>query len=278
VKVSDESTRKRGFDEIEPAISRFAAANVDCSPIGDTIDEDEPQEVEMFESRQQILNYCQTNHFQFDELRRAKHTTMMLLFQLHNPHAPKFIPTCGACTTEITHGTRYHCNDCNSYDLCENCYESVITGKWAERGSKYTHDGDHTFAAIDAEADLDVQKSREERSRALKTHLELLAHAAACEGPPTCSLNNCARVKQLFEHVRMCKVTPKKSCKFCSRILTLLTVHARICRVRNASCPLPYCDRIREKMQRRRQQQQLMDDRRRQAQNQLYRVDPHQQH
>mmetsp|Transcript_24957 Transcript_24957/g.41383 ORF Transcript_24957/g.41383 Transcript_24957/m.41383 type:complete len:892 (+) Transcript_24957:3467-6142(+) len=270
VKQKSESTSKRGFDDIEPAIARFAAANSNSAPIADTADEDEPQEIEMFESRQQFLNYCQTNHFQFDELRRAKHTTMMVLFQLHNPNAPKFIPQCGACYREISHGTRYHCNNCTNYDLCEDCYEPVITRKWADRdATKYTHASNHTFASIDAEADVDVQKNSEERSRAIKAHLELLAHAASCDG--SCSLNNCPRMKKLFEHVRTCKVTPKKGCKICSRILTLLTVHARMCSVRNGNCPLPYCDRIREKMHRRRQQQQQMDDRRRQAQNHLYR-------
>jgi E1A/CREB-binding protein len=269
-KDDEESTKKRGFDDIEPAIARFAAANSNTTPIADTADEDEPQEIEMFESRQQFLNYCQTNHFQFDELRRAKHTTMMVLFQLHNPNAPKFIPQCGACYREISHGTRYHCNDCSNYDLCEDCYEPVITRKWADRdATKFTHPSSHSFATIDAEADVDVQKNSEERSRAIKAHLELLAHAASCDG--SCSLNNCPRMKKLFEHVRTCKVNPKKSCKICSRILTLLTVHARTCNIRDGSCPLPYCDRIREKMHRRRQQQQLMDDRRRQAQNQLYR-------
>lgn len=266
----EKATSKRGFDDIEPAIARFAAATANNTAIADTADEDEPQEIEMFESRQQFLNYCQTNHFQFDELRRAKHTTMMVLFQLHNPNAPKFIPQCGACYREISHGTRYHCNSCTNYDLCEDCYEPVITRKWADRdATKFTHPSNHSFVSIDAEADVDVQKNSEERSRAIKAHLELLAHAASCDG--SCSLNNCPRMKKLFEHVRTCKVTPKKACKICSRILTLLTVHARMCNVRDGNCPLPYCDRIREKMHRRRQQQQQMDDRRRQAQNQLYR-------
>jgi E1A/CREB-binding protein len=31
---------------------------------------------------------CQANHFQFDQLRRAKHSTTMLCYSLHNPTAP----------------------------------------------------------------------------------------------------------------------------------------------------------------------------------------------
>jgi len=46
-------------------------------------------------------------------------------------------------------------------------------------------------------------------------------------------------------------------------------MHARDCSAGNA-CPIPFCDRLRERNRRVRRQQQLMDDRRRQAQNELY--------
>lgn len=261
---------KRGFEEMGAAIAKhFADLQAASKPIGSTIDEDEPQEFEMFESRQQFLNYCQTNHFQFDELRRAKHTTMMVLFQLHNPNAPKFLENCAACSREITHGIRYHCNECSNFNLCEDCYEPVITGRFAQQHTRFFHDSVHTFSPIDAELSNNEQKNREERARTIKVHLELLAHAGSCLGPPACLLNNCQRMKKLFEHLRECDVTPKKSCKICTRTLTLLSMHARLCTIR-ATCPLPFCDRIREKNRRRRQQQQLMDDRRRQTQNKLY--------
>jgi E1A/CREB-binding protein len=215
------------------------------------------------------LNYCQANHFQFDELRRAKHSTMMVLFQLHNPSAPMFLQQCGACYRDITHGTRYHCKDCSNFDLCQDCYEPVTTGLWAKRDSRFTHNKRHTFVAIDMEAPAISQKSRDERTKAIKLHLELLSHAATCDGPPGCSLNNCQRMKKLFDHVKSCEVTYRKGCKICLRLLSLLTMHARMCTVRGA-CPLPFCDRIRERNKRRKLQQQLMDDRRRQAQNELY--------
>jgi E1A/CREB-binding protein len=265
------SSSKRGLDEIESTLSRhLAIVKSNAKPVGSTVDEDEPQETEMFESRQQFLNYCQTNHFQFDELRRAKHSTMMILFQLHNPSAPMFLQQCGACYRDITHGTRYHCNDCSNFDLCHDCFEPVRAGLWAKRDNRFSHDKRHTFVAVDMERLADTHKSRDERARTIKLHLELLSHAATCNGPPSCLLNNCQRMKKLFEHVECCKVTYKNGCKICSRLLALLTMHARMCTVRG-SCSLPFCDQIRERNRRREQQQQLMDDRRRQAQNQLYR-------
>jgi E1A/CREB-binding protein len=197
-----------GLAEIGPAIARhFAAATQVSESIGDTIDEDQPIECEMFESRQGVLDYCQTNHCQFDELRRSKHSTLMVLFQLHNPLE---------------------------------------------------------------DAASDKKTTPEERARQLKTHLELISHAAHCVGPSACKLNNCLKMKQYFEHVKSCEITYKKGCKICARVLALLTVHARSCTVRG-NCAVPFCDRIRERNQRLRLQQQLMDDRRRQAQNELYR-------
>lgn len=263
---------KRGFDEMKPAISRhIESTKRSLQVVGNTVDEDEPQETETFESRQQFLNYCQANHFQFDELRRAKHTTMMILFQLHNPNAPKFLQQCGSCYREITHGLRYHCNVCSNFDLCQDCYEPVITGLWAQRDSRFAHDKSHSFTPIDMEASADTQKGREERARAIKIHLELLAHAGSCEGAPTCTSKNCEKMKNLFKHVQTCEITFKKGCKVCARLLSLITMHARLCTVRG-ECPIPFCDRIRERNRRLRQQQQLMDDRRRQAQNDLYRA------
>jgi 2-hydroxy-3-keto-5-methylthiopentenyl-1-phosphate phosphatase len=53
-------------------------SNVARKYIGSTVDIDPPMEKELFESRQQLLNYCQSRRYQFDELRRAKYTTMMV--------------------------------------------------------------------------------------------------------------------------------------------------------------------------------------------------------
>jgi hypothetical protein len=63
----------------------------------DTEDIDDVQDSEHFDTRQSFLNLCQGNHYQFDQLRRAKHTSMMVLYHIHNPDAPKFVPNCNHC-------------------------------------------------------------------------------------------------------------------------------------------------------------------------------------
>mmetsp|Transcript_27183 Transcript_27183/g.57354 ORF Transcript_27183/g.57354 Transcript_27183/m.57354 type:complete len:699 (+) Transcript_27183:4052-6148(+) len=158
---------------------------------GDTKDEDPLMEQECIDTRLQFLNYCQRNNYQFDELRRAKHTTAMFLAHLHNPRA--------------------------------------------------------------------------EQDQQIKAHLNVIAHAAGCNGPPGCSSTNCQRMKQLYHHIKNCEETYKRGCKVCTRLFMLLTRHARDCSVE--ICPIPFCDRIKKRTRLLLKQQQMMDDRRREAQN-----------
>lgn len=55
--------------------------------VADTKDHDPLMDQDCIDTRLQFLNYCQRNNYQFDELRRAKHSTMMLLANLHKPRA-----------------------------------------------------------------------------------------------------------------------------------------------------------------------------------------------
>jgi E1A/CREB-binding protein len=159
--------------------------------VGDTKDHDPIMEQECIETRLHFLNFCQRNHYQFDELRRAKYTTMMFLAHLHKPRA--------------------------------------------------------------------------EQDQQIKAHLNVIAHAASCNGFPKCSSTNCQRMKQLFQHIQSCDVTYKRGCKTCTRMFMLLTKHSRDCS--QDVCPIPFCNRIKERTRLLLKQQQMMDDRRRNAQN-----------
>jgi hypothetical protein len=61
---------------------------------------------------QAFLSLCQGNHYQFDSLRRAKHSSMMVLYHLHNPTAPAFACTCNVCQREIQGGDGFRCSTC----------------------------------------------------------------------------------------------------------------------------------------------------------------------
>ena len=88
----------------------------------DTKDKDEILESEFFDTRQAFLSLCQGNHYQYDTLRRAKHSSMMVLYHLHNPTAPAFVTTCNVCHLDIETGQGWRCETCPDYDVCNNCY------------------------------------------------------------------------------------------------------------------------------------------------------------
>jgi len=244
--------------------------------VGDAENRDITREDESFDTRQQFLNYCQGNHFQFDQLRRAKHTSMMILYHLHNPAAPKILQQCGACYREITHGIRYHCQKCSNFDLCQDCYKPIISGAWAQRDPRFAHDKTHSFKRINMDDKSNPQFHSEERAKNLDEHLKLLVHATTCTiiGKSKCTVPRCHQMKQLLHHLRTCTIAQKNTCTVCTRVLSLLSMHAKQCNIRGR-CNVLFCDRIRERNKRLLHQQQLMDDRRREAQNQLHRTQNH---
>jgi E1A/CREB-binding protein len=91
-------------------------------PLQLAADADADMRSEFFETRQAFLSLCQGNHYQFDSLRRAKHSSMMVLYHLHNPDAPAFSSMCNFCHAEIEPGSGFRCTVCTDFDMCKNCH------------------------------------------------------------------------------------------------------------------------------------------------------------
>ena len=180
------------------------AAPVDANgiPIKVIDDDAEDLDCEFLNNRQAFLNLCRGNHYQFDELRRAKHTSMMVLWHLQNRDAPKYVQQCVACNREILSGKRYHCPSCPDYDLCETCYKDPKTN----RGSCT-----HKLQAIKVESEGQSESSglteaqRKQRQRNLELHIQLIEHASRCT-KGNCTSKNCAKMKEYLQHARTCKV------------------------------------------------------------------------
>lgn len=238
-------------------------------PIKVIDDDDEDMDCEFLNNRQAFLNLCRGNHYQFDELRRAKHTSMMVLWHLHNRDAPKFVQQCASCSREILTGTRYHCNTCPEYDLCEECYRNPKTNRGA---------CSHRLHPIAVETEKESQsggsnglteEERRERQHNLKLHIQLIEHASRCK-TPLCGSSNCAKMKSYLQHGKTCTLKASGGCKICKRIWTLLRIHAQKCK--DSVCPIPQCMAIRERIRQLAKQQQAMDDRRRQEMNRAFRM------
>jgi E1A/CREB-binding protein len=220
-------------------------------------DDAEDLDCEFLNNRQAFLNLCRGNHYQFDELRRSKHTSMMVLWHLHNRDAPKFVQQCFACGREILSGKRYHCKICPEYDLCQDCY----CDPKANRGACT-----HQLQGIAVEPDSGNERGgmneaeRKARQRTIMLHVQLVEHASRCNSK-ACSSVNCLKMKGHFRHASVCTIKAQGGCRLCKRISALIRFHAQKCK--DPRCPVPQCIAIREKMRQLQKQQQAMDDRRR---------------
>lgn len=182
------------------------AVDKNGNPVKVIDDDAEDLDCEFLNNRQAFLNLCRGNHYQFDELRRAKHTSMMVLWHLHNRDAPKFVQQCVVCSREILSGKRYHCNTCPDYDLCEECYKDPNVNRGA-----CTHK--LVPIAVETESSQDgtsggsnlTEAQRQQRQRNLMLHIQLIEHASRCKNAQ-CSSSNCAKMKNYLQHARICKV------------------------------------------------------------------------
>ena len=162
-----------------------------------TDDDIEEMDCEFLNNRQAFLNLCQGNHYQFDQLRRAKHTSMMVLWHLHNRDAPKFVQQCAVCSREILTGYSYHCPRCADYDQCHDCVSNPNT-------PRHPHQLKAIPVASGQQSEL-TEAQRKERQRSIQLHMTLLLHAATCVSSK-CPSANCTKMKGLLKHGTQCQV------------------------------------------------------------------------
>lgn len=86
----------------------------------DTSDPDPLTANALVDSRHTFLEMSQFRHMQFDTLRRAKHSSLTLLYhQLH--HCDKRCgPLCSVCGERCT-AIRWHCELCPGFEVCHGC-------------------------------------------------------------------------------------------------------------------------------------------------------------
>ena len=94
--------------------------------IADTSDPDPLLDSPFVKSRHTFLEMCQFRHYQFDTLRRAKHSSLMMLYHLHQgpSNTNGLRPHCASCSAPITE-LRWHCDQCVDVDFCVSCVEKT---------------------------------------------------------------------------------------------------------------------------------------------------------
>uniref|UniRef100_A0A1J3G8C8 histone acetyltransferase n=1 Tax=Noccaea caerulescens TaxID=107243 RepID=A0A1J3G8C8_NOCCA len=205
-------------------------------------DNDGILESEFFDTRQAFLSLCQGNHYQYDTLRRAKHSSMMILYHLHNPTVPAFATACAICQQELETAQGWRCDVCPDYDVCSACYSKGINHP-------------HSLISRPSATDSVVQNTQTNQIHTAQLR-ELLLHVIAC-CTAQCQYPRCRMIKILFRHGVACKT---RGCVHCKRMWALFRMHARNCR--DPQCRVPKCRDLRAHFSRKQQQ---ADSRRRAA-------------
>ncbi|KAK1355680.1 Histone acetyltransferase [Heracleum sosnowskyi] len=188
----------------------------------DTQDNDVILGSKFFDTRLTFLELCEGNHYQYDTLRRAKHSSMMLLYHLHNPNVPAFVPVCDVCGLNIETG-----QGCPDNNMCNACYQK--DGK-----SNRSHELTQDTSIVDVDAQ---NKEATQQKVALRRKLlDLLVHALQCQNCPD---PDCHKMKGLIQHYAQCKTRKTGCCVHCKRIRALFKSHAESCEL--SQCHVPHC-------------------------------------
>ncbi|XP_020572493.1 histone acetyltransferase HAC1-like [Phalaenopsis equestris] len=177
----------------------------------DTYDEDETRQCEILTTRLEFLNFCEGNHYQFDTLRRAKHSTMMILYNLHNP-APPF--------SESSHNV--------GMDNAQGMLSSSSSPN-CQFDSDYHEE---------CNGQPKLCPNTRMQSPEMLTLMDALLHASKC-GTRTCAYAHCHRLKVLFHHGVTCIIRKQGGCKLCAKMWLLISSHALYCR--DLECAVPRC-------------------------------------
>lgn len=66
---------------------------------------------DLMDGRDAFLTMARERHYEFSSLRRAKYSSMAMLYELHNQGQDRFVYTCNNCKAHVE--TRYHCTVCD---------------------------------------------------------------------------------------------------------------------------------------------------------------------
>jgi len=86
------------------------------------VDPDPLMACELMDGREAFLTLSRDRHCEFSSLRRAKFSSLVLLFELHHQSNDSFVYTCNNCADHVE--IRYHCT------VCEVRVELFIQAGW----------------------------------------------------------------------------------------------------------------------------------------------------
>jgi E1A/CREB-binding protein len=206
------------------------------------------------DTRDAFLNFARDKHYEFSSLRRAKFSTLALLYELHTSTTDKFTYNCNACRQQCE--IRYHCTVCDDFDLCEKCYHTE---------PKHEHRMERSAPSIvdvsQDSNDKSMASSQLQRQQSMQRCIEALLHAVNCRNA-NCVNRSCFRYKRVIQHTKECK-GKNSQCNVCKQVIFLCWYHAKSCMEQN--CQVPFCTNLKTKIQKQRATSMQTDRRRMQA-------------
>jgi E1A/CREB-binding protein len=174
---------------------------------------------------------------------------MAMLYELHTQNRDSsFMYTCNTCKAHVE--TRWHCNVCEDFDLCVQCYEK----------EQHMHKLEKLGFDMDSEVSEAQRQQNPQEARRLSVQkcIQSLVHACQCRDA-NCRIAACQKMKRVVMHAKSCQRKMNGGCPICKQLITLCCYHAKHCT--ETKCPVPFCPNIKLKLQ-----QQQADNRMREAQ------------
>lgn len=204
------------------------------------IDPDPMITCDLMDGRDAFLTMARDKHQEFSSLRRAKYSTLAMLYEIHNQGRDNFVYTCNHCKAHVE--TRWHCTVCEDFDLCNACYE---TEKHAHKMEKLGLDLDDGTSTSDKQ-----DNPQESRRQSIQRCIHSLVHACQCRDA-NCRLPSCQKMKRVVSHTKCCRKKTNGVCPICKQLIALCLYHAKHCT--ENKCQVPFCVQIKQKLR----QQQL---------------------
>jgi E1A/CREB-binding protein len=89
-------------------VIRLQSSQVALQPIRDP---DPLVTNDLMDGRDAFLMTAREKHYEFSTLRRAKFSSMAMLYELHTQGRDSFVYTCNVCKANME--THYHCSTCD---------------------------------------------------------------------------------------------------------------------------------------------------------------------
>ena len=237
--------------------------------MGPIIDPDPAISCELMNGRDEFLNFARERHHEFSSLRRAKYSSMALLYELHNQNNEKFIFKCNKCSSPIE-TMRYHCTVCDDFDLCIPCFDS-------KGGHEHKMDKLQCVASDKKEsnsADNKLSNPAKPPKHSIETYLKAFMHAVYCRNA-NCTFLKCMQFKRVVQHSKNCQKFKNSQCEFCKQMIALCIYHAKNCK--ENMCQVPFCSTIKIKLKQQKAYNTTLERRRMQIMTRTFKINAAQQ-